>query len=64
MRRRFVLPFLLVLAVPAFAGGLQQIPSPNHSRVLLVDTSHGRNVISIKSGSKRIRLFYGNTGDA
>jgi hypothetical protein len=64
MRRKFVLLFLSVLAVPAFGGELQQIRSPNHSRVLLVDTSHRRDIISIKSSSKLVRLFYGNAGDA
>jgi hypothetical protein len=64
MRREFVALFLSALAVRAFAGELQQIWSPNHSRVLLVDTSGRRDIISIKSGSKIIRLFYGNIGDA
>jgi hypothetical protein len=64
MRRKFAVLFLSVLAVPAFAGELQQILSPNHSRVLLVDTSGRRDIISIKSDSKTIRLFYGNAGDA
>jgi|SRR5215469_11569928 len=55
---------LSVLALPAFAQDLQQIPSPNHSKALLVDTSHRRDIISIKSGSKTVRLFYGHYGDA
>jgi hypothetical protein len=62
MRTKFAMLFFLVLAVPAFAGGLQQIRSPNRSKVLLVDSSGRRDIISIKSGSKIIRLFYGNQG--
>lgn len=62
MLRKFALLFLLVLAVPAFSD--EMIWSPNHSRVLIVDTSGRRDLISIKSGSKNIRLFYGNYGDA
>ena len=64
MRRKFAVLVLSVLTVPAFAGQLQQIPFPNHSRVLLIDTSGRRDIISVKSGSKTIRLFYGNEGDA
>src|SRR5262249_42613615 len=64
MRTKFAMLFFLVLAVPAFAGELQQIRSPNRSKVLLVDSSGRRDIISIKSGSKIIRLFYGNEGDA
>jgi hypothetical protein len=64
MRTKFAMLFFLVLAAPAFAGGLQQIRSPNRSKVLLVDSSGRRDIISIKSGSKIIRLFYGNIGDA
>jgi len=63
-RRRFAALFLSVLAVSTFASASQQILSPNHSRVLLVDTSGRRDIIYIKSGSKTIRLFYGNAGDA
>ena len=62
MRTKFAMLFFLVLAVPAFAGGLQQIRSPNRSKILLVDSSGRRDIISIKSGSKIIRLFYGNQG--
>jgi hypothetical protein len=64
MRTKFAMLFFLVLAATAFAGGLQQIRSPNRSKVLLVDSSGRRDIISIKSGSKVIRLFYGNEGDA
>ena len=65
MRREFVaLFFLSALAVRAFAAEMQQIPSPNHSKVLLVDTSGKEETLSIKSGSKIIRLFYGHFGDA
>jgi len=56
--------FLSVLAVPVLADELQQIPSPNHSKVLLVDTSGKEETLSIKSGPKTIRLFYGHFGDA
>ena len=42
----------------------ETIWSPNHSRALVVDTSGRRDTISIKSGSKNIRLFYGHFGDA
>ena len=64
MRREFLALLLSALAVQGFASELQQIRSPNNSRVLLVDTSGRRDIISIKSGSKIIRLFYGNFGDA
>ena len=64
MGRKFVGLFLSLLAVQAFAGDLQKIPSPNHSRVLIVDASGRRDIFYIKSGSKTIRRFYGNGGDA
>jgi hypothetical protein len=64
MGRKFAGLFLCVPAVQAFAGDLQKIPSPNHSRVLIVDASGRRDIFYIKSGSKTIRLFYGNAGDA
>jgi hypothetical protein len=64
MRTKFAMLFFVVLTIPAFAGELQQIRSPNRSKVLLVDSSGRRDIISIKSGSKIIRLFYGNGGDA
>ena len=51
-----------LVAMPAFAD--EMIWSPNHSRALIVDTSGRRDLISIKSGSKNIRLFYGHFGDA
>ena len=63
MRRKFVVLLLSALAaIPALAD--QMIWSPNHSKALVVDTSGRRDVISIKSGSKDIRLFYGHFGDA
>jgi len=62
MRTKLVVLFLSVLAIPAFAD--EMIWSPNHSKVLIVDTSGRRDTISIKSGSKSVRLFYGNGGDA
>jgi hypothetical protein len=63
MRRKFVvLLFSALAAIPAFAD--EMIWSPNHSRALIVDTSGRRDIISIKSGSKNIRLFYGDGGDA
>jgi hypothetical protein len=63
MRRKFVaLLFATLAAIPAFAD--EMIWSPNHSRALIVDTSGRRDTISIKSGSKNIRLFYGDGGDA
>jgi hypothetical protein len=64
MPTKFVVLLLSVLAVPAFAKELKLIQSPDHSRVLLVDTSGRRDIISIKSGSKIARLFYGHYGDA
>ncbi|HXM01217.1 MAG TPA: hypothetical protein VN939_01355 [Chthoniobacterales bacterium] len=63
MRRKFVLLlFSALAATPAFAD--EVIWSPNHYRALTVDTSGRRDTISIKSGSKNIRLFYGHFGDA
>jgi hypothetical protein len=62
--RKFAGLLLSLLAVQAFAGDLQKIPSPNHSRVLIVDASGRRDTFYIKSGSRTIRLFYGNGGDA
>jgi hypothetical protein len=63
MRRKLVvLSLSALLAIPSFAG--EMIWSPNHSRALIVDTSNRRDIISIKSGSKNIRLFYGHFGDA
>lgn len=62
MPRKFVALLLSALAaISAFAD--EMIWSPNHSRVLILDTSGRRDLISIKSGSKNIRLFYGNYGD-
>jgi hypothetical protein len=63
MRRNFlVLLFSALAVIPAFAN--EMIWSPNHSRALIIDTSGRRDIISIKSGSKNIRLFYGHFGDA
>lgn len=62
MRRKLLVLFLSVLAVPGFAD--EMIWSPNHSRALIVDTSGKRDLISIRSGSKNICLFYENYGDA
>ena len=64
MGMKFAGLLLSLLAVQAFAGDLQKIPSPNHSRVLIVDASGRRDIFYLKSGSKTIRLFYGNAGDA
>jgi hypothetical protein len=57
-----LLLFSALAATPAFAD--EVIWSPNHYRALTVDTSGRRDTISIKSGSKNIRLFYGHFGDA
>ena len=62
MLSKFALLFMSVLAFPAFAD--ETIWSPNHSKAVVVDTSGRRDLISIKSGSKNIRLFYGTGGDA
>jgi hypothetical protein len=63
MRRKFVVLLLSALAaIPAFAD--EMIWSPNHSKALNVDASGRRDIISIKLGSKNIRLFYGNGSDA
>jgi hypothetical protein len=63
MCRKFVvLLFSGLVAIPAFANEI--IWSPNHSRALIIDTSGRRDIISIKSASKNIRLFYGDGGDA
>ena len=42
----------------------ETIWSANHSSVLIVDASGRRDTISIKSGSRQLRLFCGNYGDA
>jgi hypothetical protein len=57
-----LLLFSALAATPAFAD--EMIWSSNHSSALMVDTSGRRDLISIKSGSKDIRLFYGHFGDA
>ena len=62
MPRKFVMLFLSVLAVPGFAD--EMVWSPSHSKAVVVDTSGRRDIISIKSGSEKNRLFYGNGGDA
>jgi hypothetical protein len=62
MRRKLALLFLSVLAITTFAD--ETVWSPNRSGVLVVDTSGRRDLISIKSGSKNVRIFYGNGGDA
>jgi hypothetical protein len=64
MRTKFVVILLSVLAVTAKADENEMIWSPNHSKVLAVVTGGRGDLIYIISGSKDIRLFYGNAADA